>query len=153
MVSWWHSDYFPYCLQDRFVVIQEPYLDFVLGQVINRLSDIIRSRRKNITVLLWMPKGILPEDINEAEPLVFIPGQVESKKQFVSPRGRRSRSCTRIKAIFDKNQCVEHLSQGMNSIEVVGKLNNCQCFYGSSRIYVFRPWGWMKKCMPIRRYK
>ena len=86
-----------------------------------------------------MPDGITPEDINQAEPLIFIPGEVESTRQFVFQWQKHGQPCTWVIAWFDKDDCMDNLSLGTNRIKVVGRLNSGQCYYGNSSIYVHKP--------------
>jgi len=100
-----------------------------------------QSRRGIITAIVYMPAGITPDDIDANEPLVFIcdSGQVESTRQFVFERHKRGRPCTWVMASFNKDDCMDYLSEGVNRIKVAGRLNSGRCYYGNSSIYVFKP--------------
>jgi uncharacterized membrane protein len=98
-----------------------------------------QSRGGNIIAFVYMPAEILPEDIDANEPLIFMPGGVESTRQFVFQWRRHGQPCTWIIASFDKGDCMVHLLPRMNDIKVIGSLNSGQCYYGNSRIYVFTP--------------
>jgi hypothetical protein len=100
-----------------------------------------RSRRGTITAIVYMPQGITPDDIDANEPLVFIcdSNEVESTRQFVFKWKKYGRPCTWVMASFDKDDCIDIMSAGLNRIKVVGKLNSGRCYYGNSFIYVFEP--------------
>jgi hypothetical protein len=83
-----------------------------------------------------MPQGITPFDINDAEPLLFIPGQIEAERQFVRQSQRRH---TYIMAIFDRADCMENLSPGTNEVNVVGRLTSGRFFFGTDTIKIITP--------------
>ncbi|MGD9110554.1 MAG: hypothetical protein PVG93_06395, partial [Phycisphaerales bacterium] len=104
------------------------------------------SRGGIITTVIYVP-DVTPEDIDADEPLIFIPGGVESTRQFVSQW--HNRGCTWIMACFDKGDCIDSLSPGINKIKITGRLKSGQCYYGYSGIYVFKPrYFW---CPPMRK--
>lgn len=106
------------------------------------------SRRRTLTTVIYMPQGIIPEDINTNEPLVFIcdSNKVESSRQFVFEWNRYGRTRTWILAWFDKDDCMDIMSPGYNKIKVTGRLNTGRCYYGNCHIYVYKP-------MPFRRFR
>jgi parallel beta-helix repeat protein/predicted outer membrane repeat protein len=93
-----------------------------------------------IIALLSMPEGISKSDINPDDPLVFYPGGIKSTRQFVyetrSRYGRGRRRQTYIMASFDKKDCINHLSDWSNGVQITGQLASGQYFYGSGRLYV-----------------
>jgi hypothetical protein len=99
----------------------------------------IFSHKRTITAVIRMPRNVTPEDIDANVPLIFIPGDIESKKQFVFQWGKCRRSRTYVVAMFGKDDCVDNLSLGKNRIKVRGILNSGQCYYGKSRIYIHKP--------------
>ncbi len=100
-----------------------------------------QSRRRTITAIVYMPQGITPEDIDANEPLVFIhdSNEIESTRQFVSKWNMHGRPRTWVLASFDKDDCIDILSLGLNRIKVTGRLSSGRCYYGNSCIYVFKP--------------
>lgn len=103
-----------------------------------------RSHGRFIMAVMIMPGDIEPADINDAEPLLFLPGNIEAKRQFVwRSRGWRHRR-TYIMAIFDKPDCMENLSIGRNEVEVIGRLNTGRYFYGTDNLRLIdkRSWLW-----------
>ncbi len=96
-----------------------------------------------LVALISLPKGITPSDIDDSEPLLFIPGDIksESRKVFCWPRWCNDR--TYVWPVFDKSECIDHLSVGFNVVKVVGKLKSGQYYYGSSYLRVVpMRWGY-----------
>lgn len=89
-----------------------------------------------ILVMFSMPNGIRSADIDCSEPLVFYPGEIQSRYQWVFERSDRRHRRTYIMALFDKKTCRDNLSVGSNSIQIVGRLVSGQCFYGNGRLYL-----------------
>ncbi len=98
-----------------------------------------QSRRRTIVALLAMPQGILRSDINQSELLVFTPGNVIAQRQYVFQWKKRGRLCTRVMAVFNKSDCMPHLSPGQNQVEVTGKLNDGRYFSGQCNLRVNSP--------------
>lgn len=107
-----------------------------------------QSQRGIITAVIYMPAEILPGDINLTEPLLFMPGQVESLRQFALRIPSRHRPGTVVMTCFNKDKCLDYLSGGLNRIKVTGRLTSGQCYCGESFIYVFKPirfrYPWLK---------
>jgi hypothetical protein len=101
-----------------------------------------RSRGRFIMAFMTMPEDIAPDDINDAEPLLLLPGNIEATRQFVWQSRSWRRRRTYIMAVFDRADCMENLSPGMNEVNVVGQLNTGRFFYGTDNLRVVprRPW-------------
>jgi hypothetical protein len=101
-----------------------------------------RSRCGYIMAMIKMPEGITPSDIDENEPLLFNPGGIESETQKVFYWRRWCRSYTYVWAIFDKSDCKENLSPGLNKVSVCGKLTSGQYYEGKGclRLVPMRWW-------------
>ncbi len=95
-----------------------------------------------IMAMIKMPEGITPSDINDNEPLLFNPGGIESETQRVFYWRGWCRSHTYVWAVFDKSDCVENLSPGLNEVSVVGKLTSGQYYEaeGCLRLVPMRWW-------------
>jgi hypothetical protein len=104
---------------------------FCVPKVLN-----LRSRGRYIMAFMSMPQGITPSDINDAEPLLFIPGRVQATRQFVRQSRRRH---TYIMATFNRADCMENLSPGTNEVNVTGRLTTGQIFYGTDSIRIIGP--------------
>ena len=98
-----------------------------------------QSRRRTIVALLAMPEGILRSDINQSERLVFTPGNVIARRQHVFQWKKHGRPCTGVMAVFNKSDCMPHLSPGQNQVEVIGKLNDGRYFFGTDTIKIITP--------------
>ena len=98
-----------------------------------------QNRRKTIVALLAMPDGILRSDINQSELLVFTPGNVIAQRQYVFQWHKYGRPCTWVMAVFNKSDCMPHLSTGQNQVEVTGKLNDGRFFFGTDTIKIINP--------------
>ncbi len=98
-----------------------------------------QSRRRTIVALLAMPEGILRSDINQSELLVFTPGNVIAQRQYVFQWHKHGRPCTWVMAVFNKSDCMPHLSPGQNQVEITGKLNDGRYFYGNCNLRVNSP--------------
>ena len=98
-----------------------------------------QSRRRTIVALLAMPQDILRSDINQSERLVLTPGNVIAQRQYVFQWRKRGRPCTWVMAVFNKSDCMPHLSPGQNQVEVIGKLNDGRYFYGTDTIKIINP--------------
>jgi predicted outer membrane repeat protein len=104
----------------------------------------IRSRGRFIMAFMTMPEGITLDDINDAEPLLFMPGRIEATRQCVWQSHNWRRQRTYIMAIFDKSDCMAYLSPGRNEVNVIGQLSIGRFFYGTDglRVIQWRPWLW-----------
>jgi hypothetical protein len=98
-----------------------------------------QSRRRTIVALLAMPEGILRSDINQSVSLVFTPGNVIARRQYVFQWKKHGRPCTWVMAVFNKSDCMPHLSPGQNQVEVTGKLNDGRYFFGNCNLRVNSP--------------
>ncbi len=103
---------------------------FCMPQVLNSNS------RGWILAMLSMPAGVRRCDINGNVPLVFCPGEVQSRYFSIFQAHRWGRKQTYIMAWFDKRDCMEHLCAGFNNIEIAGQFTSGRYFYGSNRLYV-----------------
>lgn len=112
----------------------------VLPRAINR-----RSRMKAVKALVCLPEAITKNQIDSQQPLVLFPGAIESISQFVlrSRPKRRPRVC--IIALFNKDKLINAIPyDGRVELNIVGRLNSGQYFYGSSNVRIFdyrwKPW-------------
>lgn len=95
-----------------------------------------KSRGRYIITFMALPGDITPADINDSEKLMFIPGEVEAKRQFIWQSNRHHTQSTYIMAFFDRADCMENMSPGTNEISVAGKFNSGQTFYGTCKMYL-----------------
>lgn len=97
-----------------------------------------------IIATIKMPKDVNPSDINEEESLLFFPGGVEEKCHYIFQWPRWRHRCTYITAFFDKSDCIDNLSPGLNKISIVGKLTSGRYYYATGYIKLVpaRWWWW-----------
>lgn len=117
-----------YCI----VTVIEP-LETELRCVPKKLNT---NSRGMINAIIFLPEEILPQDIDINEPVMFLPGGVESVNQFIEITDQQ---VTSVHAQFEKENCLDYLSEGMNDITVVGKLNSGRCYRGKCTINIFMP--------------
>lgn len=112
------------------------------------LPRVLKSNTRHgwLLAIISMPSDIHKADIDHTEPLVFNPGQVESKCWYVFESRRRWRSRTYIWAWFKKSDCIEQLEPGFNEVSVTGKLTSGQPFDASDCLKLIVPkpkkWPW-----------
>jgi hypothetical protein len=92
------------------------------------------SKGGQVIAQLTPPDGISAADIDNAEPLTFYPGQIQSQdtKLFESNNHGHKSAC--IKAFFDRNACRDNLNFGTNTVRVTGRLTTGQYFYGDADV-------------------
>ena len=94
-----------------------------------------------IMAMLAMPDGIRRRDINCNEPLVFYPGEIQSRWEWVFQTHDPGHRRTYIMAFFDKSACRDNLGIGFNDVQIAGQLVSGRCFYGDGRLYLMRSKG------------
>jgi predicted outer membrane repeat protein len=96
------------------------------------------SRPQNIITFIYLPKGIEPDDINNAS-LIMYPCNIQSKYQrmFRISHGRYAQ--TMVMAVFDKDQICDFLGPGWYNVDVAGRLQTGRYFYGTSMLRITRP--------------
>ena len=95
----------------------------------------------SLELFFQFDEGITTEDIDANEPLLFIhdSNEVESTRELALQNQQRGRPSALVLAWFDKEECMNYLSPGMNDITVVGRLNSGRCYRGTNTINVFTP--------------
>jgi probable HAF family extracellular repeat protein len=96
-----------------------------------------RSRARYVRARISMPRGVAPVDIDQGEPIVFMPGNVQALEYKVYPshwRQQNNTRNTRINATFDAAAIKSNLSVGYNDVTIQGQFTSGQTFSGTCRI-------------------
>jgi hypothetical protein len=97
------------------------------------------SRPRQIMTLMFLPKDIEPNDVNN-QPLTMYPCGIQSKYQRIFWMGYGGYARTEVSAIFDKNEICDVLGIGRHQVEVAGRLHSGRFFYGTSVIRIVEPY-------------
>ena len=91
---------------------------------------------RHITVVITMPDGINPSDINSERPFQFLPGGIASSKPSIRQVDTGKSRRTYVIVSFNKSECIKRLKTGSNKINIVGRLNSGRYFYGTDYLQV-----------------
>ena len=87
-----------------------------------------------IIVRLTLPAGVSRDDIEPDQPVLLVPGMVESRRQVIFPVLKDGRWCSQIVAVFETGACTPNLSDGPNEVKFVGRLKSGQYFDGETTL-------------------
>jgi hypothetical protein len=86
-----------------------------------------------------MPEGITKNDIDSNEPLTLYPCGSEASRQWVIPcgNGKHKQKLVGVLAFFDKDAVLDAVpDNGRVELQVVGRLNCGQYFFGSDAVKI-----------------
>jgi hypothetical protein len=93
----------------------------------------------NILAFIRMPEGITKNDIDSNEPLTLYPCGSEASRQWVIPcgNGKHKQKLVGVLAFFDKDAVLDAVpDNGRVELQVVGRLNCGQYFFGSDAVKI-----------------
>lgn len=95
-----------------------------------------------IMAMVRLPEGVTKAQIDLDQPLLLYPGEIEATRQYAIQWGGRWRPRTTIFSYYDKSELMDAIpDDGYVELEVVGKLNTGQWFYGSDSVRIIS-WCW-----------
>jgi hypothetical protein len=113
---------------------------WIFPSVINR-----RRGASEIMAVIRLPEGITRGQIEESQPLMLYPGNIEATYQRSIQWRRRGGVRTTIFAYFDKRALMGAVPQdGRVELQVEGELTTNKYFYGKDTVRVV-DWGWWRR--------
>jgi hypothetical protein len=96
-----------------------------------------QSRLEKVMAWMKLPEGVTKDQIDQNQPVPLYPGPLEPINKYIFEHGQKDQKRTSIFFLYDKAEFLAAIpDNGLIDVQVIGSLNTCQKFYGTSFVTI-----------------